>query len=111
MLASIFSAMWLAAPTAEADEVRIVGAAKVVDGDTLAIGPLRIRLNGIDAPEMGQTCKRGDGRNWDCANAAALRLERLVGEGEITCIALDRDAYGRIVARCEQSTCGPRQKV
>jgi endonuclease YncB( thermonuclease family) len=75
--------VYLATPTSEADEARIVGAANAIDGDTLALGPLRIRRNGIDAPEVGQACKFGDGRNWDCANAAALRLERLVGESDM----------------------------
>ncbi|MBO5441212.1 MAG: hypothetical protein J6A09_01420, partial [Alphaproteobacteria bacterium] len=31
---------------------------KVVDGDSLEIGPSRIRLTGIDAPEYLQQCKR-----------------------------------------------------
>ena len=32
------------------------GTATVVDGDTLDLGPSRIRLFGIDAPELAQTC-------------------------------------------------------
>ncbi len=86
--------------SARADDVRIVGPATVIDGDTLAIGPLRIRVNGIDAAEIGQACKQADGRDWDCASAAAARLERLIGSREIACVAHDQDAYGRIVATC-----------
>ncbi len=34
------------------------GGATVVDGDSLEIGAVRIRLRGIDAPELRQTCTR-----------------------------------------------------
>jgi len=90
------------AATASADlaEPRIVGIASVTDGDTFDIGPVRIRLHGIDAPEAGQTCKRADGRSWQCGTDATNRLAELVEGREVECQALDRDAYGRIVARC-----------
>jgi endonuclease YncB( thermonuclease family) len=35
------------------EDVLISAHATVIDGDTLAPGPIRIRLKGIDAPEMG----------------------------------------------------------
>ncbi len=34
------------------------GKPRIVDGDTLWIGPTKIRLHGIDAPESNQTCKK-----------------------------------------------------
>ena len=37
----------------------ISGLPSVTDGDTLRIGPERIRLHGIDAPESAQSCQRG----------------------------------------------------
>ena len=36
----------------------IKGTAEVVDGDTLKIDNKKIRLHGIDAPEMKQLCQR-----------------------------------------------------
>ncbi len=36
----------------------VTGPARVIDGDTIAIGTERIRLHGIDAPESGQRCRR-----------------------------------------------------
>ena len=83
-----------------AADARIIGTASVTDGDTLTVGPVRIRLHGIDAPEAGQTCKRADGRSWQCGTEATNRLAELVEGREVECQALDRDAYGRIVARC-----------
>ena len=37
--------------------------ASVTDGDTLKVGPERIRLHGIDAPESAQSC-RASGKTW-----------------------------------------------
>ena len=36
----------------------IIGISKVIDGDTVQIDNFKIRLEGIDAPEMRQKCKR-----------------------------------------------------
>ena len=35
----------------------IAGYARVVDGDTLVIADIRVRLHGIDSPEQQQTCR------------------------------------------------------
>jgi endonuclease YncB( thermonuclease family) len=90
----------LAAAAAQATADAITGHPEVVDGDGLAIGPIRIRLHGIDAAEFGQRCAEPRGGTWGCDEAAAERLEALIGGGEVTCEPLDRDAYGRIIARC-----------
>lgn len=87
-------------PAAAAEEGRITGIAAVADGDTLEIGPVRIRLYGIDAPEAGQTCRRADGRSWQCGAEATARLAALVEGRRIECLARDRDAYGRVIAVC-----------
>jgi endonuclease YncB( thermonuclease family) len=39
----------------------IIGKAWVVDGDTIEISGIRIRLEGIDAPEWEQTCGEQEG--------------------------------------------------
>lgn len=90
----------LASPALAAAETRIEGVARVTDGDTLSLGPVIIRLHGIDAPEAGQTCLGAAGRRWDCGSAATNRLAELVDGQSVSCLALDRDAYGRIVAQC-----------
>lgn len=78
----------------------ISGPARIIDGDTLAIGAVVIRINGIDAAELGQRCKNETGGTWPCDEAAADRLEQLVVAGGVRCVPLDRDPYGRIIARC-----------
>jgi len=80
-------------------EAPIAGQARIIDGDTLAIGSRTIRLHGLDAPETRQTCQR-DGRDWDCGADARQALARLVQGRPVTCRPVDRDRYGRVVARC-----------
>lgn len=77
----------------------LVGAARVVDGDTLEIAGERIRLHGIDAPETGQTCTDAAGAGWDCGGFATAALARLAA-GETRCEGVEHDRYGRLVARC-----------
>lgn len=81
--------------------VEIVGPVDVVDGDTFEMGPVIIRLHGIDAAEQEQSCPSHDGGTWRCGTSARDRLIDLVEDRDVTCEALDRDAYGRIVARCQ----------
>jgi endonuclease YncB( thermonuclease family) len=65
---------------------------KIVDGDTFYVAgeKIRIRLWGLDAPEMD-----------DPGGAAAKRALSKIAEGAIArCAEVDRDRFQRIVARC-----------
>ena len=72
---------------------------KVVDGDTIKIGRIRIRLHGIDAPESKQMCS-SDGKQWRCGWEATNALANIVGKHWVTCIKTDVDRFKRIVAIC-----------
>jgi len=76
------------------------GTVRVVDGDTLDVGALRVRLHGVDAPELGQRCTNADGVRWDCGTWAADELRRRIGGRSGRCETVDTDRYGRIVATC-----------
>lgn len=95
----LLAATWLAIGASFADPV-ISGTAQVTDGDTLSIGPVIIRLHGIDAPEAGQQCRRANGKSWQCGAAATNRLAELVEGHRVDCLAIERDAYRRIIGRC-----------
>ncbi len=58
MLGGLALLFVLAACPALADTV--TGRARILDGDTIEIGPERIWLFGIDAPESGQRCTGPD---------------------------------------------------
>ena len=75
------------------------GLARVVDGDTLHVDRVRVRLHGIDAPESAQRC-RTSGRLWPCGQEATRALARRIGGRPVACEERDRDRYGRVVAVC-----------
>jgi endonuclease YncB( thermonuclease family) len=80
----------------------LVGKATVVDGDTLRMGADRVRLVGIDAPELAQTCLDAAGTEWRCGSAARDQLRRLVGSVDLACALHGRDRFDRVLASCEQ---------
>jgi len=86
----------IVAGAAQAD---VRGAARVIDGDTLAVAGTTIRLFGIDAPERTQGCEVG-GRSWPCGIWAGQQLARLIDGQPVSCAGRDTDRYGRMVARC-----------
>lgn len=77
----------------------VIGTATVVDGDTLRIGGETFRLQGIDAPELAQTCG-----TWPAGEEARRALVRLIadqsrGQG-VRCERTGTDRYGRTTAHC-----------
>lgn len=89
------TAAWLTPPGPP-----IEGKPCVIDGDTLRIGSTRIRLSGIDAPELDQTCATSAGAEWSCGIEARDFVERLVRGDTLSCQRNGRDRYGRALARC-----------
>ncbi|MDW8444821.1 MAG: thermonuclease family protein [Acetobacteraceae bacterium] len=75
------------------------GSALVQDGDTLTIAGTRIRLHGVDAPELDQTCLR-DGLPWPCGREAAFALAQRVQGRAVSCRGVETDRFGRLVALC-----------
>jgi len=68
----------------------MTGMPYVLDGDTLAFdGDIRVRLHGMDAPEMdhpeGQASKR--------------HLQALIGNAPVRVVKQAQDKYGRVVAK------------
>jgi endonuclease YncB( thermonuclease family) len=77
----------------------IRGKPRIIDGDTVEVAEQRIRLHGIDAPEMKQTCTKGD-KKYFCGQKATAVLKEMVAGREMNCQGKDVDRYGRIVAVC-----------
>ena len=75
----------------------------MIDGDTFDMRGQRIRLFGVDAPEAGQICRDRNGASYRCGQRAALALSNRLGAAPISCTPVDRDIYGRIVAKCRQN--------
>jgi endonuclease YncB( thermonuclease family) len=85
---------------AETPTGALTGTADVIDGDTLELGGTRIRLYGIDAPEMHQRCYDENGTADSCGQIAAAMLRQRIGGGAVACDPRDTDRYGRTVAVC-----------
>ena len=78
---------------------------KVSDGDSLRSGKLRIRIFGIDAPELKQQCQDQNGSAWACGLAARQQLENLLDADKLLhCELRDVDRYGRLVMQCFRGT-------
>ena len=89
----------------------IIGIPKIVDGDTIYINNFKIRLEGIDAPEMKQKCKKEKLKissiigytfyeDYYCGKQSKENLESKVKGSNIKCISFTKDRYKRYLAKC-----------
>ena len=78
---------------AQVGETFMASVTRVADGDTVTVfhdgGSIRIRLEGIDTPELDQSFG---------TQAHAFTSSRVLGE-EVTIAVRDVDRYGRLVSR------------
>jgi endonuclease YncB( thermonuclease family) len=95
VVAGLAAAGWLV----QRQTAQIVGPARIIDGDSLAVAGVEIRLYGIDAPEYRQYCFRR-GRPWACGVEATRTLRALIANRPVACRAREQDRYGRTVAMC-----------
>ncbi len=89
----------------------IIGISKIVDGDTLYINSYKIRLEGIDAPEIKQLCKKEKFKissiigftfyeDYYCGKLSKEHLIVKVEGSKIRCISSSKDRYKRYLATC-----------
>ncbi|MBS0482838.1 MAG: thermonuclease family protein [Proteobacteria bacterium] len=92
----LFAASFLAYPS----QAQIVsGEATAADGDSLVVGGKRVRLFGIDAPELAQSCTK-QGIAWNCGEQARDNLAELVKGQTVYCQGQGVDQHARLVAVC-----------
>ena len=97
-LAALF-ALLLPAVAGAAD---ITGVPKIREADHIQIGNARIRLGGIDGPQVDQLCLNAKGERWGCGAAARDELIKYAGTKTWSCNRRQAtDRRGRIVARCD----------
>lgn len=104
---AIISTIMMAFLSASASSTTMIGGTvtAVHDGDTFSIGHQRIRVFGIDAPELNQQCRAdaihepGPSPCIPCGHTARDALAGLIMGKEVHC--LDRGkSYDRIVGEC-----------
>ncbi len=62
----------------------ITGASRIIDGDSLEVAGQKIDLQGVDAPEMGQTCSWPK-KQIDCGLIAKSALMDLTAGVSVVC--------------------------
>ena len=91
--------------------IEIYGKPKIIDGDTIRINNKKIRLEGIDAPEIKQQCKKPSlkisaiigfefNKNYSCGVMAKKKLVDKINNSKIKCISSSKDRYKRFLATC-----------
>ncbi len=75
------------------------GQPHVADGDSLTLEAERVRLRGLDAPELTQICQRS-GVDYACGRDSRDALLAIIAGRQVICRGWERDRYGRLLANC-----------
>ena len=75
--------------------------ARVIDGDTVVIGPVHVRLRGLDAPEL----------HHPGGDEAREAMRAIVGDHNLTCRPDGTKTHKRIVATCTINVDGVEQDI
>ena len=83
-------------------QTEILSITKVIitDGDTIKFNNKKIRLHGIDTPEIKQLCKNKNGEDYKCGVKAKLALINLISSHQVKCSVHGKDRYKRLIATC-----------
>jgi endonuclease YncB( thermonuclease family) len=117
-VATVIAAAWLFVRSADAPARvppgrHITGTAAdlaVLDGDTLRVGGLVVRLDGIVAPPRGSVCRSGM-LVVDCGAASANALASLVRNKAVDCSITGHDDHGRPAGDCVAGGVGLNQAL
>lgn len=94
LAALILAAAWLQ-PTPNSERFSVIP--RVADGDTLVFDGTRVRILGIDAPELDQMC--GEPALVPCGRIARAALVEMAANG-LDCRASGRDRFQRPLVSC-----------
>ncbi|HWT61014.1 MAG TPA: thermonuclease family protein [Ochrobactrum sp.] len=99
LIFSALVAIIVSLPVNRQPKESLAGTVYVIDGDTVILNKVHIRLLGIDAPEMEQSCQTGD-RTYPCGREARNALRGRISGASIRCEKEGIDKYGRDLGRC-----------
>jgi len=100
MVRALALAVLLAVFSGQALAGEIIGSAHAIDGDSLMVGETEVRLFGIDAPELAQTCTSKKGKVKQCGALARLTLDTLVLRTQVKCESKGTGPDGTTLATC-----------
>ena len=106
----ILGAVFILVFSAMSHAADLKGKVCITSGDTLKVNSVRrgrhcaggtkVRLLGIDAPELKQQCRHSSGRNFLCGRKAASYLFELTKGKVVICEGDTRDRYEHVLGTC-----------
>jgi protease YdgD len=84
--------------TADANQI-LRGEANVLAGDKIGLAGRVVILQGIEAPEPAQGCKRRN-KPWACGRLSANTLRDLIQDREVRCTINGSDNQARLIGTC-----------
>lgn len=90
----------IATPGEQTNDLLGPGFANAVDGETLFMDGVEIKLFGIDAVEPDQVCQTALGADYKCGRAAALALQAFVQTRDVLCLPLFAVNATKVVGVC-----------
>jgi len=84
------------------NNTEILSTTKVIitDGDTIKFNKTKIRLHGIDTPEIKQLCKNKNNKDYKCGVKAKLALINFISNHQVKCSIHGTDRYKRLIGTC-----------
>lgn len=76
------------------------GAVGVVSGDTLTLNGRVIKLFGVAAPDISQTCADMSGRGYKCGQQSIAWLSSWLADNEVKCHIINEDERGVLSGVC-----------
>ncbi len=96
----ILTAVAIAAAVLDPPPDPVSGPARASDGDSFRLNDQRVRLLGIDAPELAQMCTDEQSQPWPCGRRARDHMAALLASGEVDCRPEDIDQFDRLLSVC-----------
>ena len=84
---------------------------RIIDGDTIVLNGEKIRLRGMDAPEMKQSCRNSDWKKIQCGEIAKGKLIEMIGDNKVICDIKGKDRYKRKLGYCYVGTLNLNQEM
>ena len=98
MMLSLLLASLTLSPSGPASIPLPASTCRVTDGDTIRCGAERIRLLGIDAPELPGHCRRGRVCAPGNPSTSRASLASAMAIGSLSILRVGTDRYGRTLA-------------
>ncbi len=78
----------------------VSGSGTALEGDLISINGAAVKLWGVDAPDLGQTCFTPRNKSFDCFITSRDALAAMIGKNQMECFIRDKDSHGQKVGTC-----------